>query len=126
MKPIMSDQRKHQRFNVTEETRALIDNKIAKVVDISSGGLSLMFLDETATTMTGELFFDLLCHEKGLDTRQIPGKLIWEKEISFSAIPGMIYKKVGIQFGDLSSTQQTRLKTLLFNYNSVQLNAWLD
>ena len=112
----MLEQRKYERFNVVKETRALAYDKIAKVMDISKGGLSLLFLDDMTSSITGELSIDLLCNEKGLDARQIPGKIIWEKEISFSDIPGMVYKKVGVQFGDLSSTQQRLLRTLLLNF----------
>ncbi len=113
------EQRKHERFTVATETRALACDKVAKVVDISKGGLALVFLDETTSNMTGELSLDLLCHEKGLDARQIPGKIVWKKEVSFSAIPGMVYKKVGVQFGKLSVTQQRLLDNLLPNYNTL-------
>lgn len=106
------EQRKHERFTVAKKTRALACNKVAEVIDISKGGLALVFLDETTSNMTGELSLDLLCHETGLDARQIPGKIVWNKEISFSAFPGMVYKKVGVQFGKLSVTQQKILDNL--------------
>jgi c-di-GMP-binding flagellar brake protein YcgR len=112
---IMLEQRKHKRININNETRALAWDKIAKVVDISKGGLSLMFLDDINSSITGELSLDLLCNEKDLDTRQIPGKIVWNKEVSYSSKPGMVYKKVGIQFGDLSVTQKKQLKNLFFN-----------
>ena len=115
MESILLEQRKDKRFNITEETRALANDTIAKVVDISKGGLSLLFLDEMAGSISGELSLDLLCNKKGLDARQIPGKIVWNKDVSVSTTPGMVYKKVGIQFGDLSSTQQKLLKTLRLN-----------
>ena len=115
----MLEQRQHERFNITGETRALAYDKIANVIDISKGGLSLIFLDDKTSNITGELSLDLLCTVKGLDARQIPGKIVWDKEISFSAIPGTVYKKVGVQFGDLSTTQQNLLKTLLFDCNTI-------
>ena len=113
------EQRNHKRFAVAKETRAPAYDKVAKVVGISKGGLALVFLDKTTSNMTGELSLDLLCHEKGLDARQIPGKIVWKKEVSFSAIPGMVYKKVGVQFGKLSVTQQRLLDNLLPNYNTL-------
>jgi PilZ domain len=119
MEPIMLEQRRYERFNIALETRALAYGKIAQVMDISKGGLSLLFLDDTTSTITGELSFDLLCNGKGVDARQIPGKIVWNKEISFSAIPGMVYKKVGVQFGDLSSTQQRLLWTLLLTCDTM-------
>ena len=107
----MLEQRKHKRFQAPDGTRALACGKIGKVVDISSGGLSLIVLDGAITAMTGEFCLDLLCNERRIDARQIPGKIIWNKDISFSAISGMIYKKVGVQFGKLSQTQRRQLRS---------------
>ncbi len=109
----MQDLRKHKRFAVTKKTRALAHNKIAEVTNISKGGLSLLFLDKSNTLFNGELSFDLLCNEKGLDARQIPGTIVWHREGSYSNIPGMVYRKVGIQFGTLSKIQKKLLTTLL-------------
>ncbi len=108
----MLDQRVDQRFHVANETRALVHNKIAKVMNISKGGISLLFLDESLNSFRGEFCLDLFCEAQGLDTRQIPGKIVWDEEVSFSAFPGMVYKKVGIQFGKLSSSQHKLLKRL--------------
>jgi len=111
----MLEQREYKRFSIVKETRALACGKIAKVVDISKGGLSLMFLDDiTSSEIRGEFSLDLLCDEQGLDARQIPGKIVWDKKVSFSSKPGMIYKKVGVQFGNLSVTQKKQLNPLLF------------
>lgn len=108
----MLEERKHERFFIEEETRALACNKIAKVIDISKGGLSLLFLDELIHTLSGELSLDLLCSQKRLDARQIPGTIVWNREVSFSSTTGMVYKKVGVQFGNLSATQRELLKVL--------------
>lgn len=110
------EQRQHERFTVAKETRTLARNKVARVVDISKGGLALVLLGETTSNMSGEFSLDLLCHEKGLDARQIPGKMVWNKEVSFSVIPGMVYKKVGVQFGNLSLSQQRLLNQLLTSH----------
>ena len=115
----MLEERKHERFFILEETRALACDKIAKVVDISKGGLSLLFLDEPVNSMSGELSLDLLCTEKRLDARQIPGKIVWNQEVSFSSTPGMVYKKVGVQFGKLSPTQKALLNTLFLQGQEV-------
>ena len=111
----MLEQRKHKRMSVVKETRALTRDRIAKVLDISKGGLSLMILDDIPSCITGELSLDLFCHEKDLDARQIPGKIVWDEEVSFSSEPGTVYKKVGVQFGTLSAAQRNQLQSLLFN-----------
>ncbi len=113
---MMLEQRKNKRFKVPEGTRALACGKIGQVVDISKGGLSLMVLDGSITNIEGELSLDLLCNEKHIDTRQIPGKIVWDKEVSFSAISGMVYKKIGIQLGNLSPSQRKMFNALLLNY----------
>ncbi len=115
----MFEERKSLRFNALNGTRAMAYDRIAQVIDISKGGLSLLFLDETINNITGELSIDILCNENGFDTRQMPGTVVWNREVSFSAIPGMVYKKVGIQFGKLSETQQRMLKALLCNCDTV-------
>jgi hypothetical protein len=115
----MLEERKYERFFIIEETRALACDKIAKVIDISKGGLSLLFLDEPVHSLSGELSLDLLCSEKRLDARQIPGKIVWNLEVSFSSTPGMVYKKVGVQFGKLSPTQQELLKVLFLQSNAM-------
>lgn len=110
----MSELRAFKRFTVTQGTRALAFNKIAEVIDISNGGISLLFLDEyRSSNLVGELSLDLLCRAQGLDARQIPGQIVWHKDISFSAIAGMIHKQVGVQFGNLSAAQLRSLQGLV-------------
>jgi len=109
MENFMLEQRKHDRSQVPDGTRALACGKIGKVIDISRGGLSLIVLDGAITDMTGEFSLDILCKEKRIDARQIPGKIVWNKDISFSAISGMVYKKIGVQFGKLSPAQHEQL-----------------
>ncbi len=112
---MLSEQRKYERFKAPEGTRALTCGKIAEVIDISQGGLSLMVLDDNSTNIAGEFLLDLLCSEKHIDARQIPGKIVWNKKVSFSAISGMVYKKIGVQFGNLSPTQQKMFNNLLLH-----------
>jgi len=110
---MMLEQRKDERFKAPAGTRALACGKIGEVIDISKGGLSLMVLDDNSTNIAEEFLLDLLCSEKHIDARQIPGKIIWDKKVSFSAISGMIYKKIGVQFGQLSPTQEKMFNALL-------------
>lgn len=112
MESTMLEQRKNKRINITEETRALAYDKIARVIDISKGGLSLLFLDDIAGSLSGEISLDLLCNTKRLDARQIPAKIVWNKDVSVSPTSGMIHKKVGVKFGNLSSTQKKLLHIL--------------
>lgn len=115
----MLEQRKNKRFNIAEETRALVYDKVARVVDISKGGLSLLFLDDMADGLSGEISLDLLCNTKRLDARQIPAKIVWHKDVFVSPISGMIHKKVGIKFGNLSLTQKKLLRILRSQNNKL-------
>jgi len=112
MELIMLELRENKRLNITEETRALACDKVAKVIDISQGGLSLLFLDDMADSLSGEISLDILCNTKKLDARQIPAKIVWNKDVSVSPTSGLIHKKVGIKFGNLSSTQKKLLHIL--------------
>ena len=112
----MSESRKHERFKTFEGSLALADGNMAKIIDISRGGVSLLFLDNSLLNVPKTLSLDLLSTENKAKANQIPGELAWEQEISFSPISGIIYKKVGIQFGDLSSQQKVQLELLILNY----------
>lgn len=114
----MIEQRKHERFKAPEGTIALACGRMGKVIDISKGGLSLMFFDGTITNIPRELSFDIFCTEKRINARQIPGKIAWEKEVSFSALSKIIYKIIGVQFTNLSPTQHDLLKANFLNYTA--------
>ena len=115
----MLEKRKYPRIEAPQNTRALAHDNIAQVVDISKSGLSLLFLDSTTDSITDEFSFDVLYNEQGIEIRQIPGKIVWSKEVSFSATPGMVYKKIGVTFGNLSPSQQKSLTALYIISNTM-------
>ena len=111
----MQEKRKHERFKTPEGLLVFACGNMGRVIDISRKGLSLMFLDAKVNTLPTELSFDLFCTEKLIKARQIPGKIAWEKDEAFSAISGISYKTIGVQFDDLSPLQQDLLNVLLVN-----------
>lgn len=113
----ISESRKQQRFATTEGALALADENMAKIVNISRGGVSLLFFDNSLQNVPKRLFLDLLSIENEMKVKQIPGELTWEQEISFSPVSGILYKKVGIQFGILSPQQTDQLDALLLQYS---------
>ncbi|MCK5070495.1 MAG: PilZ domain-containing protein [Desulfocapsa sp.] len=115
----MLEERKYPRIETPQNTRALAHDNIAQVVDISKSGLSLLFLDNKTDSITGEFLFDVLYNKQEIDIRQIPGEIVWSKEVSFSATPGMVYKKTGVKFGNLSPSQQKSLITLFIVSNTM-------
>lgn len=112
----MSESRLHERYKTAEGSLALADGNMAKIVDISRGGVSVLFLDKSLSTIPQTLCLDLLSTEPTVKANQIPGELAWAQETSFSTVSESHYKKAGIQFGDLSPQQQAQLEVLISNY----------
>ena len=114
----MPEQRKHTRFNAPDGALVLTCGGMSKVIDISKGGISLMFQDNINRDIPRELSLDLLSTDYFIIARKIPGKLVWEQEVSTSTIPRIVHKKVGVQFEKLSSTQKDQLDKLIMNYTT--------
>lgn len=108
-----SESRKQRRLKASEGAIALADENMAKIVDISRGGVSLLFFDNSLQNVPKRLFLDLLSIENEIKVNQLPGELAWEQKISFSSVSGMVYKKVGIQFGSLSLQQTNQLDSFV-------------
>ncbi|MDD5757728.1 MAG: hypothetical protein PHI06_01445 [Desulfobulbaceae bacterium] len=111
------EMRKQQRFKAKEGALALADENMAKIIDIGRGGVSLLFFDNSLQKIPERLFLDLLSIESEMKADQLPGQLTWEQEVSFSPVAGMVYKKVGIQFGNLSLQQTDQLDALILHYS---------
>lgn len=77
-----------------------------------------MFQDDMNMDIPKELSLDLLSNDYFIKARKIPGKLVWEQEVSFSTMSRIVYKKVGVQFGKLSTTQNDQLDKLIMNYTT--------
>lgn len=112
----MSESRKDERFKTSEGSLALADGNMARIIDVSRGGVSLLFLDSSLLQVPKTLSLDLLSIESKVKVQQIPGELAWEQETSFSPIAEINYKKAGIRFVDLSPQQTSQLELLLLNY----------
>lgn len=112
----MSESRKHERVKTSEGSLALADGNMARIVDIGKGGISLLFLDNSLLNVPKTLLLDLLSIETKAMADQLPGELAWELETSFASIFGGTYKKVGIQFGELSPKQKNQLESLIVQY----------
>jgi hypothetical protein len=114
----MPEQRKHTRFNAPDGALALTCGSTSKVINISKGGISLMFQDDMDGDIPMKLSLDLLSTDYFITARKIPGKLVWEQEVSFSTMSRIVHKKVGVQFGKLSNRQKDQLNKLIMNYTT--------
>jgi hypothetical protein len=112
----MPEMRKHKRYKAPEGSIALADGNMARIIDISRGGISILFLDNSLLDIPKTLCLDLLSAENKTKVHQIPGEVAWEQEISFSTISGFIYKKVGMRFGGFTLQQKGQLELFLLDY----------
>ena len=114
----MPEQRKHTRFNAPDGALVLAFGGTGKVIDISKGGISFMFQDDMNRNTPKALSLDLLSTDYFITARKIPGKLAWEQEVNRSTMSRIVHKKVGVQFGKLSSMQNDQLDKLIMNYRT--------
>ena len=114
----MPEQRKHTRFNAPDGALVLAFGGTGKVIDISKGGISFMFQDDMNRNTPKELALDLLSTDSFIIASKVPGKLVWEQEVSFSTMSKIVYKRVGVQFRKLSPAQNDQLDTLIMNYTT--------
>lgn len=114
----MPEQRKYTRFNAPDGALVLAYGSTSRVIDISKGGISLVFQDDMNRDIPKELSLDLLSTDYFIVAWKIPGKLVWEQEVSFSTMSRIVYKKVGVQFGKLSAAQNDQLDKLIRNYTT--------
>ncbi len=77
-----------------------------------------MSLDGRATNIPKELSLAFLPICDIIRIRWIPGKLVWQREKTFSAVSEMVYKNVGVQLGRLTQKQKAELDKLILKLHS--------
>ncbi|NVL90508.1 MAG: PilZ domain-containing protein [Desulfobacterales bacterium] len=123
MKKIV-DQRKHKRFKVQEDVFVAFRSHLAKlgnIVDISMGGLGFRYLaDEYESDGVVELYIFSASRDFYMD--KVPFKMISDFEmvndVPFSSV---IMKRSGIQFGELTDRQISRLEYFIQNHTTGEL-----
>lgn len=103
------ERRRHKRFQVSDGAFAFINNMPFTIRNISTGGMSLqsVFFEDAAQE---DLTLDLFLQDEKLYLQDIPVRLINVRKnhagSPFSTIP---VRCLGLQFGDLTEQQKTRL-----------------
>ena len=113
------ERRQMKRFRVAEGAFAALVNhgsKLGQIKDISGLGLSFRYIDsDEAHTDASEL--KIILGSGGLCLDNVPFKKISDFEIksefSFSSIK---MRQIGLQFGELTPEQQTRLDNFIKNH----------
>ena len=77
-----------------------------------------MFLSPMETGIPNDLSIDLLSADNIIFIPKIPVKLAWEQEESLSTMSWMVYKKIGVEFGNLSNKQKNQLDKLIVIYTA--------
>ena len=113
------DRRQVKRFKVADGAFAALVNhgsKLGQIKDISEIGLSFRYIDSAeAHTDASEL--KIILGSGGLCVDKVPFKKVADFEIksefSFSSIR---MRQIGLQFGELTPEQQTRLNYFIQNH----------
>ncbi len=109
------DNRRHKRFRVREGALAFLGSVPGTITDISQGGMSVNYVvfEKDPDQM---LRLDIFFSEGDFYLQDIPGRIVsdldYPTEAPFSTVQ---VKRLGIQFGELTSEQEAGLKYFLLH-----------
>ena len=133
--------------NRRKESRTLVDDNVYVVIDttpemmgqmveISSTGMAFTFvdLDAVSSRLSGrrDLRMDLFAAGKGYFIRDLPARLVSTIETaghgSFDKTPqgsiaSIMIKRIGVEFGSLSLSQQVQINSLIRRQNEAAASA---
>jgi len=113
------ERRKYKRFQVQENTFALLRaqvSKLGRVIDISKGGLAFRYVS-IGERLKGPLEVDLLLPHHDFSLNKLPVKIISNFEIaSETPFRSLTLRRVGVQFGELTQKQKSRLEYFIQNH----------
>lgn len=118
----LSGRRKHRRFQVQDTAFVVLrapsphSTKVGQIIDISRQGLAFRYIaDEGRSNGSSELEIVSADHSFYLD--KVPFKTIsdskTDKDVPFSSIE---MRRSGVQFGDLTPNQISRLEYFIWNH----------
>ena len=109
------DRRRHKRFRVPEGVLAFLGSVPGTITDISQGGMCVNYV-VFEKNPDQELKLDIFFSEGDFYLPGIPGRIVSDIDYSskapFSAVQ---VKRLGIQFGELTSEQETGLQHFLLH-----------
>jgi hypothetical protein len=117
------DRRTHKRFKVREESFAFIENGskiLCKIKNIGLGGVSLMTI-ANAEQIPGFFDVDIFVSGRVFYLKDLPAKKISEIHTNSSSLFNTFVKsQVGVQFGELSDNQVSRLYDFIQDYATIE------
>ena len=115
-----SDRRAYTRFKVVDGAFAFIANTPFIIQNISEGGMALnsVVYDDSPPE---EMLLDMFLKDENLFLENIPVRLVrFQKNISLSPFSTTHSKCFGLQFGELTEQQKTRLDHFIARSSSAQ------
>lgn len=103
------EKRKYCRFQVTEDAYAFINNTTFFIRNISEGGMQLqsVVFDDTPPD---EMLLDIFLKKDNFYLQNIPVRLVrFQNNNAASSFSRVHVKCFGLQFGELTAQQKTRL-----------------
>ncbi len=114
--------RKHSRFSAQEDAFIILGNKVAKIMNISRGGLAFEYLSENDKNEEDSQL-DIFLSENGYHISGIPCKVVYDKPVSRPYIyqtfsQAFTARQCGVQFGKLSRKKSVQLYSFLKNHTA--------
>jgi Tfp pilus assembly protein PilZ len=111
-KKVLSEQRRHKRFQLKVSAFALLNSpfsEMGEIMDISMGGLSFRYTSDRALPK-GSLALDILCVDDGFQVAKVPVSTVAE-----SVVSGEVRRR-GVQFDRLTNMQLSQVRYFIRTY----------
>lgn len=111
-----SERRKHFRLRAPDDINVLVGPQPALVpgflVDISRGGVSIEYIPIRAALKTDRVV-DIIFEDEKISIEKLPGKTIFDFEIEEEYYTPIIFRKLGVEFKQLTSKQLVELENCI-------------
>jgi len=111
-KKVLSEQRRHKRFQLKVSAFALLNapfSEMGEIIDISMGGLSFRYTSDRALPK-GSLALDILCVDDGFHVAKVPVSTVAE-----SVVSGEVRRR-GVQFDRPTNRQLSQVRYFIRTY----------
>ncbi len=110
------DERRHnQRFKAPEKTLAITPDFIGQIVDISTTGCKLRYIDNSGK-LSPQSSMDILMSDHDFYMEQIPIAMAWQERSERTSFSTITLREVGVYFAALVPDQQDRIDLFIKNH----------
>lgn len=112
------ERRKHQRYRVKEEALVISPEIVGQITDISLGGMAFRYADKIDSSQPSEEL-DLFLSNNDFYLDSVPITTISDRTLlTVSPYSPMVMRLCGVQFGQLSPSQQTQLEQFIESHTN--------